>query len=164
MSKYTLRYSRAQLLYDIQNYAYIEGDTLGDEGGELTHKIQDVCEDGNADRVERVIELGVAKACDLLYPYVKQEAQGGVIDNAPDGKDEYTIELELREGTSRTSVNLLSKVLHEYIVCRVLADWLSIVRPDKAGVWAAKAAEAESEVRMSLNWRMGELRRRPWPL
>ena len=68
-----LGFKREQLMYDIKNYAYIEGSVMDTDSNHNRHMVQDVGEDGNVDRVTRVLNLTVAKCRELLYPYTKNE-------------------------------------------------------------------------------------------
>ena len=52
-----LVFRREQLLYDIGNYAFVEGDLLGDDAEHIAHQVKDIVEDGNVDRVTRVLNL-----------------------------------------------------------------------------------------------------------
>ena len=46
-----LKFLRSQLLYDIKNYAFIEGDVMGEEKQHAQHVIVEIGEEGNVDRV-----------------------------------------------------------------------------------------------------------------
>lgn len=159
MTEVRLKFTRKELLYDIQNYAYIEGSIVPENFGHVRHTIQDVGEEGNVDRIGRIMDLVVAKGRDMLYPYTKDAITAGELTNTPEDCDEYVITLQLPDGVSRVSVELLEKMMHEYIVCRAVADWMSITNPQKAEVWLMKATEAEREVKLSINTRMKRIRR-----
>lgn len=154
-----MKFARQELLYDIRNCAYIEGSIVSEDSGHVRHIIQDVGEDGNVDRIGRIMDLVVAKGRDILYPYTKEVLTAGELSNTPEDCDEYVITLELPEGVSSVSVELLEKMMHEFIVCRAVADWMSITNPQKAEVWLMKAAEAEREVKLGINARMKRIRR-----
>lgn len=165
--KVDLVFKRSNLDYSISNYAYIESHVM-DEGGECSrHMVADICESGNRDRVTRlldVIHLGVAE---LLFPLTKYEAEEVIGSDCLSEPDGYVIELNLPSGMSGTTVRLLGKLIHEYMVCRVLEDWLSITnRGDSAAAltWRAKADEAKEEIERIKNHRTGRTRIRlhPW--
>ena len=64
-----LIFRRDQLLYDIKNISYIEGSVLPqDTEAHNRHMVQDVGEEGNVDRVSRILDLCHAQAKELLYP------------------------------------------------------------------------------------------------
>ncbi len=52
-----LIFHRKELLYDIENNAYIQGDIM-DKGDEhRRHQVIDIGQDGNVDRVTRILNL-----------------------------------------------------------------------------------------------------------
>lgn len=151
---------REQLLYDIRNYAYIEGHVMQTDNVHQQHTVQDVGEEGNVDRVTRVLDLAVAQCKELLYPYTKNEISNHELDDVLKEQDSYGIVLSLPAGFSQTTLNLLEKLIHEYIVDYAVADWMSITNPGKAETWAAKAVDMESQIRVALVSRNGRVRRR----
>lgn len=158
-----LSFRRSELLYDVRNCAYIEGSVMDTAQGHLRHMVQDVGEEGNVDRVTRVLDLAVAKCKELLYPYTRHKIHRPVVDDVLRQTKVYGIVLSVPSDFSQTSLNLLERLIHEYLVCKTVGDWLSITNPSKAQVWEVKAEEAVSEIRGSLHARMGRRRRRPHP-
>lgn len=154
-----LTFSRDQLLYDIKNYAYIEGSVMETGSNHQRHTVQDVGEEGNVDRVTRVLDLTVAKCKEMLYPYTKHDIHREELDDKLRAPEAYGIVLRVPVNFSQTTVNLLEKLIHEYLVCEAVADWLSITHPSKAEIWKSKAADAESEIRVNLNTRITRTRR-----
>lgn len=159
-----LKFLRSQLLYDIKNYAYIEGHVMGEEKQHAQHMLVEIGEDGNVDRVTRILAVVHAAAIELLYPYTKQAPVEEEIDDCLWAPDEYVIELHVPETMSRTTMHLLSRLIHEFMVYSVLADWLSITHPDAAANWAAKAAATQEEIEKAKNLRTKAFTRQthPW--
>ena len=158
-----LGFKRDQLLYDIKNYAYIEGGVMGTESNHNRHMVQDVGEEGNVDRVTRVLNLTVAKCRELLYPYTKDELHRTELNDTLREPQVYGIVLSVPTDFSQTTLYLLENLIHEYLVCKALSDWLSITNPAKAQVWEVKAEDAESEIRANLHARIARTRRRLHP-
>lgn len=159
----TLAFKRDQLLYDIGNYAFIEGSVMDTESNHTRHMVQDVGEEGNVDRVTRVLNLTVSKCRELLYPYVRKELRRTELDDNLREPPVYGIVLNVPPDFSQTTLHLLKNLIHEYLVCTAVADWLSITNTEKAQVWEAKAKEAESEIRINLHNRIAKARRRLHP-
>lgn len=155
-----LGFKRSQLLYDIKNYTYIEGHIMQTDNLHAQHTVQDVGEDGNVDRITRVLDLTVAQCKELLYPYTKNEISKHELDNVLKEQPTYGIVLSLPADFSQTTLNLLVKLIHEYIVCYAVADWMSITNPAKAAIWAVKAADMERQIRVALHSRINRVRRR----
>jgi len=70
--KVTLEFLREELIYDIKNYAYIEGHVWGDETQHAQHTLVEIGEEGNVDRVNRILAAVYSAAVEMLYPYTKR--------------------------------------------------------------------------------------------
>mgnify|MGYP007069848134 CR=1 FL=1 len=160
----TLKFLRSQLLYDIKNYAYVEGDVMGEEQQHAHHVLVEIGEDGNVDRVNRILAVVHSAVIELLYPWTKQVPIEEEIDDCLYAPDEYLIELHVPQDISRTTMQLLSKLVHEFMVYSVLADWLSITNPKAAENWAAKAKATEVEITKAKTIHRGVFTRKthPW--
>ena len=159
-----LRFLREQLLYDIKNYAYIEADVMGEEKQHGQHVLAEIGEEGNVDRVSRILAVVHASIVELLYPWTKSAPIEEEIDDCLLAPEEYVIELHIPIDVSRTTIHLLSRLIHEYMVYRVLADWLSIMNPNAAANWAAKAELTEREITKAKTTHKGVFTRKthPW--
>lgn len=159
-----LKFLRKQLLYDVKNYAYIEADVMGEEKQHAQHVLADIGEEGNVDRVSRVLAVVHSSVIEMLYPFTKQEPIEEVIDDALWAPDEYVIEMSVPVEMSRTTMHNLSKLIHEYMVYCVLADWLSTTYPQSAANWAAKAETKKEEIEDEKNMRRKTFARAtsPW--
>ena len=201
-----MTFKREELLYDIRNNAYVEGDVMQVKTEHDRHQVQDIGEDGNIDRVTRVLDLAHAECEEALFPYTKEnveqetemddrptyvaptaDADGTVTntegetqeaetpataideeaftDETPEVKPtgDYVIRLLVPDAYSKTTVRLIVRYIHEYMVCRVLADWLSITNPPAAANWKAKQDEALAGMKEAVNFRTGRVRRTQTP-
>lgn len=161
----TLTFRRDEIVYDIENYAFVEGDIMPAEDPHLRHQVFDIAQDGNVDRVNRILNLAVAETVELLYPYTKEEITDDTtaLDDTASAPDQYTITLTLPEGFSSSTATLLSHLIHEYLVCRVLQDWLSITYPGASAKWEEKAEVMRAKVRTALLSRTKAMRRKMKP-
>lgn len=153
-----LTFKRDQLLYDIRNNAYVESHVMEPDKEHARHMVADVGEDGNVDRMTRVLDLGVSMCREMLYPWAKREIEVTEMDDTLRERKQYVIEMSVPETMSQTTLRLVERLIHEYLVCRGVADWLSITNAEKAETWLAKAAEAESEIRTAIHSRMERTR------
>lgn len=161
----TLVFKRAELLYDVENYSYVEGDIMNPENGHAQHQVFDIGQSGNVDRVTRVLNLAHSECVEMLYPYTKREVpeeQKPLYDILAEPEN-YIIEMSLPEEFSITTVRLLENLIHEYLVYRVLADWLSITYPEKQRNWEEKLAAARMKMQTVLVSRRSALRRKLQP-
>lgn len=160
----TLVFYREELLYDIKNCAYIEGHVWGDENQHAQHTLIEIGEEGNVDRVNRILEDVHSSAIEMLYPYTKQEVLAGeVICNRMQTPDKYEIKMMVPVAMSSTTLHLLNKLIHEFMVARVIYDWLSITHPEASQNWYEKSEAACKEINSVKNNRGGVLRRRSYP-
>jgi hypothetical protein len=159
-----LEFLRTQLLYDIKNIAYVEGDVMGKDTQHIRHMVQDIGEEGNVDRVTRIMDVAVAECAELLYPYSKKEVGSSTrMDDILYEADKYVIDLLVPDDFSRTTVTLLERYIHEFICYRVLADWFLITAPDLAQKWLGKQEAAEVSIKDALNARVGRVRKTQTP-
>lgn len=165
--KVTLTFKRDELLYDIKNYAYIEGHVWGEDSPEIRHAqhtLVEIGEEGNVDRVNRILGVVHAAAVEMLYPYTKQDPEEEEeIDDRMWTPTDYKIVMKVPVTMSRTTLHLLNKLIHEFMVARVIYDWLSITHPEAARNWLNKALEAQEEINSVKNSRTGVLRRPSHP-
>ena len=159
----TLTFYREQLLYDIKNLAHVEGDVLADEAQHSKHHVQDIGEEGNIDRVTRMLDLAIAHCVEVLYPVSKIDVvDGTVLNDTLTETATYTVTLLVPDDFSQTTVNYLEQLIHNLLVYYVLADWMSIANvanPQSAANWAAKAQDVEDEIKGKLNARTGRVRK-----
>lgn len=124
------------------------------------HTVQDVGQEGNRDRAQRMLDLYVSKAREMLYIYTKHRIRRPWLDNRLREPGVYGIVLDLPADFSQTTLNLLERLVHEYIVCGVVADWMSITNPEKAEIWRLKMDDAKAEIQLHTGRRMSRTRRK----
>lgn len=158
--KVTLTFKREEILYDCKNYAYVEGDTMKTEDEHDRHQVMDIGEDGNVDRVTRVLDLAFAHCVELCYPYSKVEVEDETsLDDTLQERDELVLHLMVPDDFSQTTVELMRRLIHEFLVYKVMADWMSLTKPDGEAKWVQKAEMVESKISAALTFRVGRVRR-----
>ena len=160
-----LELKRKELAYDIQNLGYIIRDSMKRESPEEGRNISDIMEDGNADRIQRILDLAYAEVMRVLSPYVdhrvEADAYGNDILNEPTS---YYVFVTLKHTMPGTTENLLRVYVHEFMVAFTMADWLAVVAPEQAAVWAGKAQGLEESIRgcMSARKTITQIKPSPW--
>lgn len=156
----SLEFSRKALIYDISNCAYVEGDVMPTDDEHAKHQVFDVAEDGNIDRVTRILDLAHAECVEMMYPYTKIECEEvEQMDNTLKETEVYVIRLLVPDDMAKSTITLINKLVHEYMVNRVLADWLSITKPSSKANWEEKLDNIKDEIRTRLNARCLRVRR-----
>lgn len=161
--KAMLLFSHDELIYDIANIAYVEGHIMTEADDEVVHTLQDIAEDGNRDRVERILDKAHAVLTELLYPFTKREVCVDTLDNRLKERKVFGIGLNVPSDFSQTTLNLMERLVHEYLVADVIQDWLSITNTRKAEVWIGKREEARTALKSCVNKRRGLRRTRITP-
>ena len=154
-----LTFNREQILYDIKNVAYIEGHKLDEKQQHIQHTIVDICEEGNIDRVNRILYNVYLSVVEMLYPYTKNEIMDNMLNNDMREPDEYVINMLVPETMSQTSINILNTLIHEYFVTYVISDWLGILLPESSQYWMLKLAGIEKDITSVKNRRATTLTR-----
>lgn len=145
-----LFFCRESLLYDISNLAYVVGDVRESKmEGHTLHQTFDICEKGNIDRVDHILRLAFAEVRAMLRHVVVREKE----------RETHEMRLPLKPGLDRECVDILAGSVREYLVARVLADWLSITLPEAADVWNGKASEAALAIMARTRFSRGVARR-----
>ena len=158
-----LKFLHSELLYDIKNNAYVEADVMGENNQHAQHVTADIGEEGNIDRVDRILSVVHTAVIDMLFPYTKQIPIEETIDDKLVSPEEYVVELHVPTTMSRNTVHLLSRLIHEFMVYSVLADWLSITNPQAAKNWAGKAELITKQINKVKNRRGTFIRKtHPW--
>lgn len=147
-------------MYDISNSAYVEADVMDEGRTHEKHQTFDIAEDGNIDRVTRILNLAFSEIRELLYPFTKVPVEDGKNGNDILVEPEtYTLTLKVPERFSDTTYELLKNYIHEYLICRVLWDWFSTTKPESAAIWKGKADAAMDEIKSAKSTRIGKVRR-----
>lgn len=95
-------YSRKAVLYDVANLAYVVGDVREDAySSHSLHQLFDICEPGNIDWVNRVLDTALADVALIV------------------GDCKYTVARR----------RYIRSLVHEYLVARVFSDWLQVALP-----------------------------------
>ena len=128
------------------------------------HQVFDIAQDGNVDRVTRMLNLAYSECVEMMYPYTKEPCNSEEEQNNElVEKEEYVIRLLVSDDFSKSTVTLIANLVHEYMICRVLEDWMSITNPSSQSNWGAKLDNIQEQIRGHLNARCGRVRRTQTP-
>ena len=161
----TLRFERKELLADIKGNAFKEWDTMKSEDEHARHMVADICEEGNIERVTRVLDLAFSHAVELCLPYTKKWVKPhSSRDNEYEEDDEYVLVMVLPASFSETTLTLLERLVHDMMLSSVLADWLEDTKPEIAARWSGKANAMETEIVSALAHRCAPITRKISPI
>lgn len=165
MKQVELTFLRSELLYDIKNNAYVEGDLIPSDGEHNRHQTLDVCEEGNVDIATRTLNLAYTECVDMLYPFTKKEVECGTTkDDVLKEPFDYVIGMKVPEEFSQSTLDYLENLVHDYLVIRVLANRLGITNPGRRPYWQERLEDVKDKIEACKNLRTGRVRRTlsPW--
>lgn len=158
-----LTFLRNELLNDLDQYGYVEGDVMRADADHLKHgrhQTQDITQDGNIDIVTRKLDLKVAWCREVLFPYTKNPVMDNVtLDDVLQDTETYTIAMTVPSDFSDTTAEWLEQLIHNLLVWWVLYYWLSITKPEGAEKWLALAKDGEGELEKAKSRLCGRVRR-----
>lgn len=157
-----LTFLRSELLNDMDQYGYVEGDVMRASGGQEEleelehldhgrHQTQDITQDGNVDLVTRWLNMKLAWCREALFPWTKNPVLDNVkLDDILTNPDIYTIAMTVPEDFSDSTAEFLEELIHNLLVWYVLYRWLSITKPEGAAKWREAADNAEKDLKGAL--------------
>jgi hypothetical protein len=158
-----LTFLRNELLNDLDQYGYVEGDVMKADADHLKHgkhQTQDITQDGNIDIVTRKLDLKVAWCRETLFPYTKNPVMDNVtLDDVLQDTETYTIAMTVPSDFSDTTAEWLEQLIHNLLVWWVLYYWLSITKPEGAEKWLTLAKDSEEELEKAKSRLCGRVRR-----
>ena len=153
-----------ELLYDLRNIAYIYGVSKTEKQPDVDHHLTfDIGEEGNVDRIARVLDLSFSEIQEALYPYTRsplleQEGCGCGVHQR-----EYTLRMVVPSLLSQHTLTYAERWIHEWLVCRAFAEWLLLIGDSSFSLWMEKAELAKREVQRAMAKRAGRIRRKMSP-
>lgn len=150
MAAITITLQKDELLYDIENIAYVVG--LNRSTGtnfEQVSNIQNTGEGGDRDMMLRSIETAfneIKRNVNRFIAETKASSTNELITLASD----FTLSLTMPGNFNQASVDSIKSASHEYIVSHALIDWFSTVKPDEVPIYTQKKADANVSILSAL--------------
>lgn len=156
----TLTFYRSELVYDCENYSFVEADIMKEEEQHAKHQVFDIAQDGNVDRVTRVLNLCFAHCVEMCYPFSRETVTDGMATtDRLIAHDKYELVLRVPDDFSATTVTYLTKLIHELMVDWVMQDWMSITKPKSKATWQEKIDALEGKITSAIKGRIRPVRR-----
>lgn len=116
---------REKVIYDVANLSYVVADVRrGHFSPHSLHHVFDIREPGNIDRVNGILDLAIAEVNALISSYANGNAASSLSARPRPAS-------QSAKGTLRQSAlsDYCVAAAHEYLVARVMADWLETAFP-----------------------------------
>lgn len=134
-----LIFKKETLLYDISNLAYVVGDLRGDSlSAHRLHQTFDICEEGNVDRVDRLLALAFSEVGMALRKVAIEPPAMDRLSNSDAPPEEFRLRLRRCAGGESWRIRL-KEAVNEFMTARVLAGWLRVTLPEAADFWKEQA-------------------------
>lgn len=131
-------FNREDLLYEIAGMAYVVADVkVGQRSDHELHQTFDICEPGNVERVGHILSLAFIEATNMASALLRKDS----------AKCRAGFRLMFRQEVDHSRVQLVGSLVKEYLIARVLDDWLTVTLPEAASVWNDKWRRAASAIR-----------------
>lgn len=147
---------KRELVFDIKNTAAVYADSISSSVADShsIHNIYDIGEDGNLDKLARILDSAVEDCREMLYRFCKVDMHRGGFDTneweecigSPANDEEaYYLVMVMPRGFSATSVHTLAVYIHDFIVYQSLYEWMILVYPDGAEQFQMLAEEKKQK-------------------
>lgn len=149
---------------DVRSAAWLEQELHPELDRHRRHQMADICEEGNAERVWRVLGAAVAEVRFALLK-ILNPASGLRPVNELEQPESWSF--SFAEDLPTDTLTYLKEKIHGYLVAAVMADRCGVIIPDAAAVWQERAEEGLAVLRDGAATAFGRFRsvRRPlWPL
>lgn len=141
---------------EIAKLAYAQGKShrvtstrsLADGGESKMEQFKKICNEDNIERVNSTLQLAFGTAETFLGKWargVKRTMKS--LDNKPDQKQEYAIEIISEYALEDRLQKQLERLIEEYATVYVLEDWASITYPEGQKQWTDKMDALEVRIR-----------------
>lgn len=159
-----------EVLSDLRSAAWLESEIHPELDLHSRHEMADICEDGNIDRVWRILGLCVAEIRVILHRILLQTGRRHCY--LPYSDDDtlltpvhwhfrFVANLPIDTG------KLLKEKIHEFLVARVMADRTAVIISAAARVWQERATDTLEELiqtASTVQLSEGPVRRPLWPM
>lgn len=139
-----------EVIADVRSAAWLESELHQDLDRHRRHQMADICEEGNIERVRRVLSVAVAEARMALAPAL--HPPGVAIDvNILQFRQRWIFRL-MYSPDAATLIFIREKI-HEFLVAAVMADRTDVIIPSASSLWRERKAcalEALAEAAASI--------------
>lgn len=165
-TKITVTLKKKELLYDIDNIAYITGDILGDADTTPKYRsdVQATREAWGRNMIERSLDRAFYHLIARLTAYTKSDVdEEKSITDEPVNKEEYVLHLYVPEEVSEENIAGVACAAHNYLVYSALCDWFEKLKKDERDLYLFKLKEEMDMIKHYLTLRTKPMRLRQSP-
>lgn len=144
-----------ELVFDIQNKAYLTGQAREAEGTknyQAASNMQASDDNENSYQVRRSLANAFSALKSLLGEYLSEDksTSDNLIAEEIDNDGKLTLAFKLPSNYNNASADSLGNGIHAYLVDMALGDWFSITNKDDAGTYIEHASVSLETVKRAL--------------
>jgi hypothetical protein len=144
-----------ELVYDIQNKAYLTGQARESEGKksyEAASNMQASDDTENSYQIRRSLANAFSSLKSLLGEYLSEDrtTSNNLIASEIDNDGVLTLAFELPSNFNNSSADALGNGVHAYLVDMALGDWFAITNKEDADTYIAHSAVSLENVKRAL--------------
>lgn len=144
-----------ELIYDIQNKAYLTGQAREAEGGksyEAASNMQASDDEENSYQIRRSLANAFSSLKSLLGEYLNEDksTSNNRIYDEVDNDGQLTLEFLLPSNYNNASADSLGNGIHAYLVDMALAEWFSITNKEDAQTYISHSTASLETVKRAL--------------
>lgn len=163
-----------ELVFDIKNTAYIFADSYvnADVDVKQLKNAFDIGEEGNRDKLARILDTAVEDCREMLFRFTKHEMGNSTfesneweecIGSPTNDEDAYYLAMILPNAFSYTSLHTIAVYIHDFIVNQCLYEWMMLILPEAADRFWALAEDKKQKIKDASNRSAGRSRIRLHP-
>lgn len=143
-----------ELIYDIQNKAYLTGQAreAGGMGYQAASNMQASDDDENSYQIRRSLANAFSSLKSLLGEYLNEDktTSDNLIYDEIDNDGELSLEFLLPSNYNNASADSLGNGIHAYLVDMALGDWFTITNKEDAQTYITHSAVSLETVKRAL--------------
>lgn len=154
-----LELDKKELVYDIKNTAFIFAHSLSEEVSDVAkHNVYEVGEEGNRDKVARLLDEAVEDCREMLFMLTRvhctshdlvedSDAWEKCVGAPKNEMDCYYLYMIFPYLASHTTLHTLAVYVHNYIVNKVMYQWMLLAYPSGAENFAVMVSDLEERIK-----------------
>lgn len=144
-----------ELVYDIQNKAYLTGqarEAEGTKGYEAASNMQANDDTENSYQIRRSLATSFSSLKSLLGEYLSEDksTSDNLINTEIDSDGILELAFELPSNYNQSSADALGNGIHAYLVDMALGDWFTITNKEDAQIYVSNSSISLENVKRAL--------------
>ena len=143
-----------ELIYDIQNKAYLTGQAreAGGMGYQAASNMQASDDDENSYQIRRSLANAFSSLKSLLGEYLNEDktTSDNLVNKEIDNDGQLSLEFLLPPNYNNASADSLGNGIHAYLVDMALGDWFTITNKEDAQTYISHSAVSLETVKRAL--------------